>query len=1186
MYLKSIEVQGFKSFANKMVLEFHDGITGIVGPNGSGKSNVADAVRWVLGEQSAKQLRGNKMEDVIFSGTEARKPLGFAYVAITLDNSSHDLNIDYDEVKIARRVFRSGESEYQINGNNCRLRDVQELLLDTGIGKEGYSIIGQGQIEKILSGKPEDRRELFDEAAGIVKFKKRKMAAQKNLEAERQNLCRVTDILSEIEKQIGPLEKQSKVAKQYLSYRDELKKYDVNMFLLEHDRIIEEKKKLEEKNVIAANDLSSTKDSYDLAKIEYEKLEEAIDEINTKTDEVKNRLSELKILKEQKDGQVKVLNEQIIASKQNHEHLKMRLNSINEEVEGKEKQVSDILEKRKEIDLKIKALRQEEREIQLGLETANQDITAVNGQMEALKGEIFELLSENSNIKSKMQRYEAILEQNNLKKTTLNQRLLKNKQEEDASKSKIELQNTKIKELGDKLIYLDQKQKETLDTLNTIVKEIHNIHSTLDSVQQNYHKEQSRLEYLTNITERYEGYGNSIRKLMEHKKEYPGIHGVVADIIKVQKQYETAVETALGGSIQNIVTDNEETAKQLIELLKKNRYGRATFLPLTSITNKNQFYNEAALSEPGVIGLASTLVETEETYKKVVESLLGRIVVVDHIDHAIALQRKYQYSLRIVTIEGDLMNPGGSMSGGAYKNSSNLLGRRREIDEIKDSISKLQGKIGEYQSKLTEQETVKSNLEAELLQVENSIHETNLSLNTEKMTLNQTKVDLKNVELDLADIKAENDEIEKQAKELTDNLEQLQVELEKNILKSETNDATIARLQEEVEEKRRDHSDVASKLSEIKIALSNQEQTIEFHTENMFRVKQELARLLEEKKTTLVSIEECLKTMEEREHNIESIHKEIEESAVTIEECNSQIITLSSQKEEISTQHKDFFNKREELAARINALDKECFRLTSNMEKFDDQLATIVNYMFEEYEITYSDAADLRSEETYSLSQIKKLIAEVKANIKSLGDVNVNAIDDYKNTLERYELLKTQHDDIVKAEEVLLGIIEELDTEMRKQFEEKFALIQAQFDKVFKEMFGGGKGTLELVEEEDLLEAGIRINAQPPGKKLQNMMQLSGGEKALTAISLLFAIQNLKPSPFCLLDEIEAALDESNVDRYAKYLKKLTDKTQFIIITHRRGSMAMADRLYGITMQEKGVSTLVSVNLIENQLEK
>ena len=1186
MYLKSIEVQGFKSFGNKMVLEFHDGITGIVGPNGSGKSNVADAVRWVLGEQSAKQLRGNKMEDVIFSGTEARKPLGFAYVAITLDNSSHELNIDYDQVTIARRVFRSGESEYQINGNNCRLKDVQELLLDTGIGKEGYSIIGQGQIEKILSGKPEDRRELFDEAAGIVKFKKRKLAAQKNLEAERQNLYRVNDILSEIEKQIGPLERQSKVAKQYLSYRDELKTYDVNMFLLEHDRIVDEKKKLEEKNAIALGDLSSTRDSYDLAKIEYEKLEEVIEEINSETDVIKNHLSEQKILKEQKDGQVKVLKEQIISSEQNNNHLQQRLSSIDAEIASKEKQVNDILEKKKEASLQIKELKQQEDEIQQGLKSTDEDINAVNQRIEDLKGEIFELLSENSNIKSKMQRYEAILEQNALKKIALNQRLLKNKKDQDEANERLDQHSAQILALKEQLEQLNVKQQQVHDTLNVVSKEIISIRKNLDEKKQGYHKEKSRLDYLTNVTERYEGYGNSIRKIMENKQKFPGIHGVVADIIKVQKKYETAVETALGGSIQNIVTDNEETAKQLIELLKKNHYGRATFLPLTSINNKNQFQNEKVLTETGVIGMASTLVETEDAYKKVVESLLGRIVVVDHIDHAIALQKKYQYSLRIVTIEGDLLNPGGSMSGGAYKNSSNLLGRRREIEEIRESITVLEGKINEIQSLLTQKEGEKETLEANLVQNENQIHEANLSLNTERLTLNQAKVDLKNVEHDFNDIQTENAEIEKQAQELNDHLLALQTELEQNLKKSEENDKIIASLQSEVEEKRKDHSDVISKLSELKIALSNQEQTIEFHMENMFRVKEELARLVEEKKTTNVSIEECVKTKTDREQSIVTIQAEIEESSVKITTYESDLTKLSIKREEISSQHKDFFKKREELSARINALDKECFRLTSNIEKIEDQLTNIVNYMFEEYEITYTDAISLRSEETYSLSQIKKLISEVKANIKSLGDVNVNAIEEYKSTQERYQLLKTQHDDIVKAEEVLLEIIEELDTEMRKQFEEKFTLIKEQFDKVFKEMFGGGKGTLELVEDEDLLEAGIRINAQPPGKKLVNMMQLSGGEKALTAISLLFAIQNLKPSPFCLLDEIEAALDESNVDRYARYLKKLTDKTQFIIITHRRGSMAMADRLYGITMQEKGVSTLVSVNLIENQLDK
>lgn len=1186
MYLKSIEVHGFKSFANKMVFEFHDGITGIVGPNGSGKSNVGDAVRWVLGEQSAKQLRGNNMQDVIFSGTEARKPLGFAYVAITLDNSNHDLNIDYDEVKIARRVYRSGESEYLINGNNCRLRDIQDLLLDTGIGKEGYSIIGQGQIEKILSGKPEERRELFDEAAGIVKFKKRKLAAQKNLEAEKQNLYRINDILSEIEKQVGPLERQSAIAKEYLRYRDELKLFDVNLFLLEHDRIAVDKTTLEEKIAIATNDLNSTKASYDLAKVEYEKLEEALEGFNVEIDEAKTKLSEYKIKKEQQDGQVLVLNEQILATKQSNEHYSNRLSTIDVDISNKENELAAIEEKKEKADLEVKALLEQQHEIQSGLENSNAEIENVNKEIEHLKSEIFELLSENSNIKSKMQRYEAILEQNGLKKTTLTQRLLKNKSDEAICNSKLQEHTEKMQMIQGRLIELSEGNTSHREELEGLSNQINNIYREIDDKRQSFHKEKSRLEYLTNITERYEGYGNSIRKIMEQKKNYPGIHGVVADIIKVQKEYETAVETALGGSIQNIVTDNEHTAKSLIEFLKKNRFGRATFLPLTSMTNKNQFYNEKALTEPGVIGLASELVKTEAAYKGVVESLLGRIVVVDHIDNAILLAKKYNYSLRIVTVEGDLLNPGGSMSGGAFKNSSNLLGRRREIEDIKENITKIEKNISDLTNDVEQLNEKRTLAETLIKNNETEIQTLNLNLNTEKMTLNQTKVDIKNVMHEFEDIQKESAEIESQGKELKENIISLTSELEVNAKKSSDNDEKIASLQAEVDAKRKDYQSVSTKYSDIKIAISNMEQSNQFNAENMRRVKEELSRLQEEKSSIKTNMEQSHRVISDKERAIAMIQSSVLEFEEAVNEIEATILKLNGTKEDVSKQHKDFFTKREELSNRINALDKEVYRLTTAIEKIEDQLTGYVNYMWDEYEITYSLAQTMRSEEEYSIGQIKKLISDVKGKIKALGDVNINAIEDYKSLLERYELLKTQRDDLVKAEEVLLGIIEELDTEMRKQFEEKFSQIQNQFDKVFKELFGGGKGTLELVEDEDLLEAGIRINAQPPGKKLQNMNALSGGEKALTAISLLFAIQNLKPSPFCLLDEIEAALDESNVDRYARYLKKLTNRTQFIIITHRRGSMEMADRLYGITMQEKGVSTLVSVNLIENELEK
>ena len=586
MYLKSIEVQGFKSFANKVLFEFHDGITAIVGPNGSGKSNVGDAIRWVLGEQSAKQLRGAKMEDVIFAGTEARKPLGYAYVAITLDNSDHALNIDYEEVKIARRVFRSGESEYLINGSNCRLKDVQELLLDTGIGKEGYSIIGQGQIDKILSGKPEERRELFDEAAGIVKFKKRKQTAQKNLEVEKANLYRINDILSELEKQVGPLEKQAQVAKEYLKYREELKSLDVNLFLLEHDRIEGEKKGVEEKMAIATNDLNSTKESFSLAKVEYEKLEQSIEEFNLKIDEAKNTLSENRLKQEQQDSEIKVLNEQINAAKQNKDQLVGRKDSIDGDINRKQEELQEINEKKDVVAKEFNQLLEEQRVMEEAMEASDKEIIKMNHTIDDLKAEIFDLLSEDSNIKSQMQRYEAILEQNNLKKTTLTQRVLKNKSDEAIYKQKINAHNAKILEITNELEKEAEARKANDDKILAISHQMADLRKEIDDKRQLYHKEKSRLEYLSNITERYEGYGNSIRRIMEQKKTYPGIHGVVADIVKVQKEYEIAVETALGGSIQNIVTDNEQTAKALIEFLKKNRFGRATFLPLTSISNR------------------------------------------------------------------------------------------------------------------------------------------------------------------------------------------------------------------------------------------------------------------------------------------------------------------------------------------------------------------------------------------------------------------------------------------------------------------------------------------------------------------------------------------------------------------------------------------------------------------------
>ncbi len=1185
MYLKSLEIQGFKSFANKLVFEFKGGITGIVGPNGSGKSNVADAVRWVLGEQSAKQLRGAKMEDIIFSGTETRKPLGFAYVAITLDNSDHQLAIDYDEVKVARRVYRSGESEYLINGTNCRLKDVQELFLDTGIGKEGYSIIGQGQIDKILSGKPEDRRELFDEAAGIVKFKKRKATAEKNLEEEKQNLCRINDILAEIEKQVEPLEKQALVAKEYLKYREELKTLDVNMFLIEYERILEEQKNVDEKLQIAVGDLDRSKNSFDQTKEEYEKLEAQIEEFDSALEEKKMELNNYRLHKEKLEGDIKVYKEQITASEQNREHYQERIDSVNKELEDKDSQLNKYYEQKRTLDEKIDSFDDVQSGMNTELESILLEITSISKLIEECNSSMYHYLEKNANQKAEIQKYETILEQSSIQKATLNQRLLKNKSNESLLLVEWNEKQESLHDIMGKIQTIRDQNSDVENKLRELQNNIKEKEDAYRNLQQAYHQEKSRMDSLKNMTERYEGYGNSIRKIMELKQSNPGIEGVVADIIKVKKEYETAVEIALGGSIQNIVTDNETTAKSLIEYLKKNKFGRATFLPLTSVSSRGGFKDNNVLKEQGVIGLANSLVEHDKKYDGLVEYLLGRIVVVDTINNAIALAKKHNYSLRIVTIEGELLSPGGSMSGGSYKNNSNLLSRRREIEEIEAKVVTIKAQMQENTAYV---ESCKKDREDNRNVYESNkakLQELSLSQNTVKMQMQQIDSKKQEIRALYEEIRKESTEIDNQALKLKNAINQLKEIQEENQLKSKEVESKMAEYTKQLEEKKLLEKACNEKAASLKLDYSSLEQQNQYVLENINRVKVEIEKLKEELQEIHTKLVQAKQHMDSRVELTNNTKNQLENDERLIASLSKDLEEMVAKKENLSKDHKAFLTRREELSNMVNELDKENFRLTGQRDKLMEQLDTQVNYMWQEYELTYSLALAKKNEEYNNIPQMKKMIQSLKQQIKSLGDVNVNAIEDYKNLLERYDLLKTQHDDLIEAEEVLKKIIEELDIEMRKQFNEKFAEIRSQFDLVFKELFGGGKGTLELMEGEDILEAGIRIIAQPPGKKLQNMMQLSGGEKALTAISLLFAIQNLKPSPFCLLDEIEAALDDANVKRYAKYLHKLTTHTQFIVITHRRGTMASADTLYGVTMQEKGVSTLVSVSLIEDELE-
>lgn len=1184
MYLKKIDVQGFKSFANKMVFEFDNGITGIVGPNGSGKSNIADAVRWVLGEQSAKQLRGSRMEDIIFAGTEARKPVSFAAVSLTIDNTDHKLDIDYDEVTVTRRVFRSGESEYMLNGNSCRLKDINELFYDTGIGKEGYSIIGQGQIDKILSGKPEERRELFDEAAGIVKYKRRKATAQKSLDNEKNNLVRISDILAELEKQVGPLAKQSEKAREYLRLKESLKNYEVNLFLMEAESLKRSINETSDKLAIVENDAAATQEEFERIKTVYDEKEAEISETSNRIDELSSLHSQAEINKNKLIGHIELLKEQIKTANLSDEHLAQRIAAINEQISERDEEKAALIKQKFSMDDEIDSVSARRDAADSAVASLNGEISSVSADIDNKKNSIFENLNQKGIIRTNIQRYETMLEQIGIRRAELNSRLIGYKTDESQfddslgeSQKELDRINAEIRELVAENNKLGAERTE-------LKKRRSDLEEKLSSAKEQNMRVSSRLETLKNIAERYDGYGNSIRRVMECREKNGGVLGVVADIIKTDKKYETAIETALGGTIQNIVTDTEDTAKKMIAYLKENKYGRATFLPLSAVDGRNS-RREQLDGEPGFVGYASELVEVEDKYLGISAHLLGRCVVTDNIDSALKLNRKYRHSLKIVTLEGELLNPGGAMTGGAFKNAGNLLGRRREIEELQelidktsDAVKKISADIEKASARITEAGNVIS-ANNELLQAKR------LEQNTAEMEYNQISSKQDEIRSMYEDNQRESAEIEKQVLEINECLSSLKYELSGMESYNEETTADVEQLTERLESLKGELADRSRLAEDIRIEFSEISQKGSFIEESIKRALREIGRLKE-------SISELEESKVDSTNEIEAKNKEITEiteliktADTQIEEYADELAGLKKHRDEMNESVKSFFTSREECQARLVELEKERFRLSQNMDRFESTRDSRIDYMWSEYEITLSQAAQLKDDSLTDESEMKKTVGEIKSDIRKLGDVNVNAIEDYKEVSERYEFLKGQHDDLINARDKLISVIEELDTDMRTRFSEKFEEIKSEFAEVFRQLFGGGKGTIEIDAEADILEADISIISQPPGKKLQNMMQLSGGEKALTAICLLFAIQNLKPSPFCLLDEIEAALDDSNVDRFAKYLHNLTKNTQFIVITHRRGTMASADRLYGITMQEKGVSALVSVDLIENQLD-
>ncbi len=1186
MYLKSIEVVGFKSFANKIDFQFHNGITCIVGPNGSGKSNVADAVRWVLGEQSAKQLRGANMSDVIFSGTEMRKPQGYASVAITLDNSDHRLPIDYEEVTVSRKVFRSGESEYKINGVITRLKDIQELFYDTGIGKEGYSIIGQGQIDRILSNKPEERRELFDEAAGIVKYKRRKKETLKKLENVHANLLRVTDILSELEKQVGPLERQSENAKKFLALRDELKTFDFRLFAKDYEQGEEKLKEIEDNLEIVISNIETQNQANKSLLDEYEEVNTSIDRLDDLIKESSKAARDAQSNAQDKQSRILVINEQINSENIVISHTEERLGKILEEQQRHQKDRESVNQSLSENGAREYELANKEYDSTNILAALDIRIQKHEKNVSEGKNKLLSLLNEKTDAASKLEHFKTLESQQLIKRGEVNARLLKL----NTDRSDLEVSLAEKRQDLEDINVLISAQNTEIDSrkklLSSDLLKLEEAERSFRDAENKGSVAKKNAEHLKGLEERYEGYQNSIKMVMRYGKEKGmNIPGVISDLIKVPKKYEVAIEIALGGSIQNIVTKDTETAKELISYLKRDKLGRATFLPLDSFLKPVQFSKNEALKEKGCLGIASELLECDAKYKNVISHLLARTMVVDSFDNANAIAKKYGFSLRIVTLDGELFSPGGSLTGGAFKNSNNLLGRKREIEELEAAVREAEEnkkeaskRIDTYKKKTDDLKNAINELSGQLQDMLIKKKEITVLISQAQERLTSISSDLANAEDDNAGIEKILSSLRQERETMTDSLRSIEEEnsdSEKNISEDE------AKLADE--KSRRDA--LSNEVSNARIELSKCRQEKEFLLQNLERVEGELSRLADEKEELDKKKKATASSIESLNATIDAFEKEKQAYLEEAKKAGEESEKLSKEREKYSASQKTFFAKQQEISDALREYEMEKLRLEGRKEKLEDHQQSLVDYLWSEWEVSPAEVLNETDASELTLNELKKETARLKNSIKALGSININAIEEYKEVSERYEFMKNQCDDLSASEVTLGGIIEELDTGMRKQFNEQFGRIQTEFNSVFRELFGGGSGKLELVEDEDVIEAGIRIISQPPGKKLQNMMQLSGGEKALTAIALLFAIQNLKPSPFALLDEIEAALDDSNVTRFARYLHKLTSNTQFIVISHRRGTMVSADRLYGITMMEKGVSSLVSVNMVEKDLD-
>ncbi|GGE41945.1 chromosome partition protein Smc [Pullulanibacillus camelliae] len=1183
MFLKQLEILGFKSFAQKVTIDFVSGVTAVVGPNGSGKSNITDAIKWVLGEQSAKSLRGTKMEDIIFAGSDSKRSLNMAEVTLVLDNTDHYMNVDYTEISVTRRVFRSGESEFLLNGQRCRLKDIVDLFMDSGLGREAYSIISQGKIDEILNSKAEDKRRIFEEAAGVLKYKTRKQSAEKKLDESQENLNRVEDILYELEGQVEPLEEQASIAKDYLEKKEQLEAIEVAVLAhdiqVTHDKWekhTETVQTLKEKEIEQASVISSTEAKHEKMRGHIQALDQSIEELQA------SLLLSSELL-EKYEGNKKVLEERQKHAKENAEQLEERLEMLKERRSSEEALLEDEQAARDQQKQQLEVLQDELKEKTHRLNHFEQDIEA---HLEQLKSDYFELLNQQASfrnesryltdqkeqLQSKGERIAHDYEQ--VKETTLT--IEEKRAEAEERLQRVNEQVAENKAAFEQLTRELQSRQQTLEKLRETLQQMENV----------IHRAESRRDMLKEMEDDFAGFYGGVKTVLKARKStLKGIHGAVAELVRVNKAYEVAVETALGAAMQHIVVSGETDAQQAIHYLKQRKAGRATFLPLSVI--KARTVSEADLrmlrEHEAFVGVGASLVSYDNQYHAIVGHLLGHILVAKDISGATALAKRVHYRYRIVTLDGDVISPGGAMSGGSRKQTTtNLLGRQREIEQLDKQLVEMKQKKADHLTKLHDvQAAIKTGREQRehqqkvLAQLEGEQREADAALKELIYDLRTSCERLALLERDREGQAHESEEMLERLNFLTKELDalahkqtEMNAEIETITHQKKNQDETKALLQTEI--------------TDLKVAVARQQESYNSQEEKVERRQSELSAIIKE-----------LDTITEALHDLDN---NLSNQQMSYEEMDRQIASCREDKEALTTwiseRRKERFSLHDGLQSGELELKeiKRLYRGTEDMlrreeialERLDVELDNLLNHLREDYELSY-EAAKEKYPLELDVEEAKKQVRLLKRSIEELGTVNLGAIEEYERVSTRLKFLTEQREDLLQAKETLLGVIDEMDEEVRKRFKETFDSVREHFREVFKALFGGGKADLVLTDPEDLLYTGVDILAQPPGKKLQNLSLLSGGERALTAIALLFAILKVRPVPFCVLDEVEAALDDANVDRYAKFLKDFSLETQFIVVTHRKGTMEKADVLYGVTMQESGVSKLVSVRLEETQ---